>query len=163
MGENHETAKKTEDLIRQFVCFNLEELFLGVDIGAVQEIIHLVPITKIPRSPSFVEGVVNLRGRIIPIVDLSLRFGLESSVRDKSTRIIVIALEEMTIGFIVNHVSEVIRLKSSEISQTPEIAVANFDERFIDGVATIKKDDRLLIVVDFNQVFSRNELEELKQ
>ncbi len=160
---DQDTAIKTQELVRQFVCFKLDELFLGVDISDVQEIIHMVPITQIPKSPSFLEGIINLRGNIIPVVNLSLKFGFHSKKINKSTRIIVVTLSEMTVGFLVHEVSEVIRVKSSKISQRPEIVIENINKRFIDGVTNIEKDDRLLIIVNFDEVFSRTELEKVEQ
>ncbi len=98
-----------EGRILQLVTFKLENEEFGVDILKVQEINKMIDITRIPNAPSFVEGVINLRGKIIPIVDLRKRLGFEGRAYDKSTRIIVVELDGMVLGFIVDSVSEVLQ------------------------------------------------------
>lgn len=142
-----------EDLL-QLVSFKLGEEEFGVDILKVQEINRLVDITKVPRAPSFVEGVINLRGKVIPIIDLRKRFGLDLKERDKDTRIVVVDIEGSIMGMIVDAVSEVLRLPASTIEPAPEIATS-IDSEYIRGVA--KLEDRLLIFLDLSKVFSQQE------
>lgn len=142
-----------EDLL-QLVSFKLGEEEFGVDILKVQEINRLVDITKVPRAPSFVEGVINLRGKVIPIIDLRKRFGLDMKDRDKDTRIVVVDIEGSIMGMIVDAVSEVLRLPASTIEPAPEIATS-IDSEYIRGVA--KLEDRLLIFLDLSKVFSQQE------
>lgn len=142
-----------EDLL-QLVSFKLGEEEFGVDILKVQEINRLVDITKVPRAPSFVEGVINLRGKVIPIIDLRKRFGLDMKERDKDTRIVVVDIEGSIMGMIVDAVSEVLRLPASTIEPAPEIATS-IDSEYIRGVA--KLEDRLLIFLDLSKVFSQQE------
>lgn len=138
----------------QLVSFKLGEEEFGVDILKVQEINRLVEITKVPKAPSFVEGVINLRGKVIPIIDLRKRFGLELKVHDKDTRIVVVDIDGGIMGMIVDAVSEVLRLPTSTIEPAPEIATS-IDSEYIRGVA--KLEDRLLIFLDLSKVFSQQE------
>jgi purine-binding chemotaxis protein CheW len=148
-----------EDLL-QLVSFKLGEEEFGVDILKVQEINRLVEITKVPRAPGFVEGVINLRGKVIPIIDLRKRFGLDLKEHDKDTRIVVVDIDGSIMGMIVDAVSEVLRLPTSTIEPAPEIATS-IDSEYIRGVA--KLEDRLLIFLDLSKVFSQQERQALSQ
>ncbi len=149
--------KRDESLI-QLVTFLIGGEVFGVDILAVQEIIRLLDITRVPRSPEFVEGVINLRGQVIPIVDLRKRFGLKERAFDSATRIIVINTENITVGFIVDEVAEVLRLSSNMID-TPPGVVSGLDSDYINGVG--KMEDTLLILLDLNRLLSNQEVEAL--
>ncbi len=140
----------------QLVSFNIGDEEFAVDILRVQEIIRIVEITKVPKSPPFVEGVINLRGKVIPIIDLRKRFNLEERKTTKETRIIVVDIDGKVIGLIVDSVSEVLRLPSDTIEPPPPI-VAGIESEYIKGVG--KLDDRLLILLDLNKIFSSKEKE----
>jgi len=156
-----ESQEKQGDLIRQLVCFRLTNEEYGLDIQKVHEINRLVTITKIPQAPDFVEGVINLRGKIIPIIDLRKRFGFEAlKERDKENRIIVIEAHGSTVGMIVDAVTEVLRLQQSQIDATPDLATASVDVKYIDGVAML--DQRLLIVLNSDLIFSDEEIKKLE-
>lgn len=148
-----------EDLL-QLVSFNLGEELFGVDILKVQEINRLVEITKVPKAPNFVEGVINLRGKVIPIIDLRKRFGLPTKEHDKDTRITVVDINGNVMGMIVDAVSEVLRLPSSTVEAAPDIATS-VDSQYIRGVA--KLEDRLLILLDLARIFSEAEQNVLSQ
>lgn len=142
--------------LRQLVCFKLGEEEFGVDINNVQEINRMVDITKIPQSLDYVEGVINLRGKIIPVIDLRKRFGfLTLEERTKETRIVVLETETVTVGIIVDQVTEVLRIPSGSIEPTPELASSDVDVRYIEGVALLK--ESLLIVLNTAQIFSDEE------
>jgi purine-binding chemotaxis protein CheW len=143
----------------QLVSFNLGNEEFAVDILKVQEINRMVEITKVPRSPHFVEGVINLRGKVIPIVDLRKRFNLGEKDRDKQTRIVVVDVDNKTVGLVVDSVSEVLRLQSNTIEPPPPL-VAGIDSEYINGVG--KLEDRLLILLDLNKIFSKTEKEMLE-
>lgn len=151
---DNETVNITDELI-QLVGFNLGDEEFGVDILKVQEINRMVDITKVPQSPDFVEGVINLRGEIIPVIDLRKRFGLSKKDPDRHTRIIVAEVGENTIGFVVDAVSEVIRIKSSTVEPPPQI-VKGQQADYIQGVG--KLDDRLLMLLDIEKVLTRSEI-----
>ncbi len=144
----------------QLVSFNVGTEEFGVDILKVHEINRMTEITRVPKAPDFVEGVINLRGKIIPIIDLRKRFGMETKEQDKSTRIIVVEINEQTIGFVVDAVSEVIRMSSADIDNAPEL-VTGIDADYIKGVG--KLEDKLLILLDLEKVLSRNELKKVEE
>ena len=152
------TIKETD--IRGLVTFKIGEEEFGVNILSVETIIQMMEITKIPRAPEFVEGVINLRGMIIPIIDFRKRFKMNSRSEDKNTRIIVTNVEKKQMGFIVDSVSEVIRLPATAIEPPPSI-VAGIEADYIEGVG--KLDDRLLILINIQKIFSETEKENLEQ
>lgn len=148
---------ESTDLL-QLVSFKIGNEEFGVDILKVQEIIKMVLITKVPNSPAFVEGVINLRGKVIPIVDFRTRLGMERVEQTKDTRIIVVDVESRIIGFIVDSVSEVLRIPRNITEAPPEI-VAGIDSEFIKSVG--KLEDRLLILIDLDMVLSVDEKKEI--
>lgn len=148
------TVQHQGDLL-QLVSFVIQNEEFGVDILKVQEIIRPMDITRVPNAPAFVEGVINLRGRIVPIVDLRARFGLPPREQDKDTRIVVVELHEQVTGFMMDAVKEVIRVDKAVIEPPPELAIG-VDTDYLKGVA--KLDDRLLILLDLEEVLSDDEL-----
>ncbi len=148
------TAQHQGDLL-QLVSFVIQNEEFGVDILKVQEIIRPMDITRVPNAPAFVEGVINLRGRIVPIVDLRARFGLPPREQGKDTRIVVVELHEQVTGFMMDAVKEVIRVDQDVIEPPPELAIG-VDTEYLKGVA--KLDDRLLILLDLEEVLSDDEL-----
>ncbi len=151
---------QTDKLIYQLVSFVIENEEFGVDILKVQEIIRTVEITRVPKSPDFVEGVINLRGKIVPVIDLRKRFGIEKKEQDNETRIIVVELPDKVVGFLVDRVKEVIRVEKSVIEPPPELTT-NVSANYITGVA--KLEDRLLILLDLDKVLSSEEQEHLTE
>ncbi|MCX5810670.1 MAG: chemotaxis protein CheW [Proteobacteria bacterium] len=143
-----------DDAILQLVTFKLENDEFGVDILKVQEINRMMNITKIPNTPSFTEGVINLRGKIIPIIDLRKKLGFESKAYDKATRIIVIELDGIVLGFVVDSVSEVLRIPRNTIEPPPSI-IGGVESDYIEGVG--KLEDRLLILLELEKVFTNSE------
>ena len=153
------TQRRDDDLL-QLVTFSTGDEEFGVDILRVQEIIRTMAITKVPKAPEFVEGVINLRGKVIPIIDLRRRFGLQSKAHDKHTRIIVIEINTMIVGFVVDSVSEVLRIPASTVEPPPPV-VAGLESEYISGVG--KLEDRLLILLDLDRLLSRADIEALGQ
>lgn len=147
------STNSAEDIL-QLVSFKLGEEEFGVDILAVQEIIRMIEITRVPNSPHFVEGVINLRGKVLPVVNLRKRLGLPVTEYSKSTRIIVIELDKKTVGFIVDSVSEVLRIPTA-VTEPPPQMVGRVDSEYITAVG--KLDDRLVILLDLNRVLSNEE------
>lgn len=140
----------------QLVSFTLGEEEFGIDILQVQEINRLVNITRVPNSPDFVEGVINLRGKIIPIVDLRKRFGMATTEYTKNTRIVVVELQSSkVVGFLVDSVQEVLRISSGVVEPPPPM-VGNIAADYITGVG--KLDDRLLIMLDLEKVLNEGEI-----
>jgi len=153
-------STQTNETIYQLVSFVVENEEFGVDILKVQEIIRTVDITRVPKSPDFVEGVINLRGKIVPVIDLRKRFGIGKKDRDNETRIIVVELTDKVVGFLVDKVKEVIRVEKSIIEPPPELTT-NIDSSYITGVAKLQ--DRLLILLDLDRVLSSSEQEHLSE
>jgi purine-binding chemotaxis protein CheW len=139
----------------QLVSFNIGTEEFGVDILKVQEINRMVEITRVPQTPHYVEGVINLRGKVIPVVCLRKRFSLEMKEHDKNTRIVVVDIEGNILGLIVDAVSEVLRLSAGTIEPPPNI-VTGINSDYIKGVA--KLNDRLLIYLDLSRVIDISEL-----
>jgi purine-binding chemotaxis protein CheW len=148
---------KPENELLQLVTFGIGEEEFGIDILKVQEIIRTMAITKVPNSPPYVEGVINLRGKVIPVIDLRSRFNMECRSHDSHTRIIVIELHGMIIGFVVDEVSEVLRIQSNTVEPPPPV-VAGVESEYIKGVG--KLENRLLILLDLEKLIP---VEELKQ
>ena len=151
--------RQTDELL-QLVSFNIGSEEFGVDILKVQEINRMVDITRVPQSPHYVEGVINLRGKVIPIVDLRKRFSLETREYDKDTRIVVVDIVGHVTGVVVDSVSEVLRLKADTIEPAPEI-VTSISSDYIEGVA--KLEDRLLILLDLSKVIDVGETASLSE
>jgi purine-binding chemotaxis protein CheW len=141
--------------ILQLVTFNLANEEFGVDITRVQEINRMMDITKIPNAPEFIEGVVNLRGKIVPVVDLRKKLGFPEKEHDKSTRIMVVEVNGMVLGFIVDSVSEVLRIPESTIEPPPSL-VGGVESDYLNGVG--KLDDRLLLLINLEKVIKTDQL-----
>lgn len=141
----------------QLVSFSLDNEEYGVDVLKVREIIRMPSITRVPNTPHYVEGVINLRGKVIPIINMRCRFGLAELETDKQTRIMVLDVEGELMGFIVDAVSEVIRISSSEIQPSPAVVTSGIDQECISGV--INQADRLLVLLDLQKMFSQEERE----
>ena len=161
LAHSSDKSGSVEDLL-QLVGFTLGEEDFGVDILSVQEINRVTEITKIPSTPDFVKGVINLRGNVIPVIDLRKRLGMPEREHDKQTRIIVADVEDRTVGLVVDAVSEVIRMDANLVEPPPEIILGAGDKgRYIKGVG--KLDDKLLMLLDINSMFSRQEQDQLSE
>ncbi|MDQ1251965.1 MAG: purine-binding chemotaxis protein CheW [Euryarchaeota archaeon] len=140
----------------QVIVFNLDEERFGVEISQVKEIILPTQITSIPSAPSFIEGVLNLRGQIVTIGSLRKRLGKEAKKNDESTRVIVIELEDTIVGITVDSVSEVKYLSTKDIEEIPRLLALKDDSRFLKGVG--KLENGLLTLMDLKELFSDDEL-----
>lgn len=141
--------------IRQLVIFELAGGSYGVDIQFVREINRLLEVTPIPKAPDFVEGIINLRGTIVPVVNLGLRFGLSATEQSKDTRIVVIESGEHTLGMKVDEVSEVLRIPANEIDSATNMATTGIEADFVEGVGKIN--DRLILILDTDKLFTTEE------
>ena len=144
----------------QLVVFKLGEETYGVDIGTVREIIALQPITRLPGAPEFVEGILNLRGHVIPVLDLRRRFGLPGAEATRDTRIIVVEVGAHTLGMVVDAVSEVLRIPAETVERPHELTV-NVDVAFLQGVA--KLDQQLVILLNLEHLLKSHEQHALKR
>ena len=139
---------------KQLAEFELANELIGVDIGAVESIIKMQAITRVPQSPEFVEGVINLRGKVLPVIDLRLRFGLPAVEVTKSNRIMVVSMDGSEVGMIVDGVSEVLSISDSDVEPTPAMT-STVNSTFIVGIAKI--DTRLVILLDLKKILSLEE------
>ena len=147
-----ETAANGDE--RQLVVFQLGAELYGCEISRVHEIIRLQNVTRVPRAPGFVEGVINLRGKVIPVVDLRRRFGLPTADHTRASRIVVVEIGDQVVGIVVDGVSEVLRVNSS-IVEPPSPVVAGIDSEYLHGIA--KLPDRLVILLDLDRILARDE------
>lgn len=143
---------------KQLVVFDLASEGYGVDIGAVREIIRMQEITRVPRTPEFVEGVINLRGKVIPVIDLRKRFGLQVADQSKDNRIVVVDIGKQDIGVIVDAVTEVLRISADSV-EPPTSVITSADSDYLLGIA--KLESRLIILLDLESVLSEEEKETL--
>ena len=158
-----ERAEQEEkERLMQLVGFILGGELFGVDILMVQEIIRSTEITHVPNAPDFVEGVINLRGNIIPVIDLRKRLNMagEMPVQEKDW-ILILNIEGRTTGFIVDQVTEVLKIEEAEIEPPPEIIVSGLESQYILGVCDIG--EQLLILLDFNRILMVEEIRKLKE
>jgi purine-binding chemotaxis protein CheW len=144
----------------QVVGFRIGRETFGVPIAMVREIVRVPEITSVPNAPEYIEGVINLRGRIIPVVDLRKRFGEKEIVSTKKNRVVVVELEARLIGLLVNSASEVLRIPPSEI-QAPQDVFQEGELNYITGVGKLK--GRLVILLDLSRILQRGELRRLDE
>ncbi|MGG4443418.1 chemotaxis protein CheW [Brevibacillus fortis] len=140
------------------IVFRLKDEEYGVEVHQVKSIEKLEHITRVPRTPSFVKGVINLRGVVTPIIDLRNRFSLEESIYSEATRIIIVAVGELEVGLIVDAANDVIDIPVDAIEPPPEV-VGGVEAAYLRGVA--KLDKRLLILLNLDKVLSTEEIKQL--
>lgn len=148
----------------KYLTFKLADEDYGISLLKVREIIGMMPITSVPRTPEFVKGVINLRGKVIPVTDLRLRFGMPESAYTDRTCIIVVEVEgrdnKVQMGTVVDAVTEVLPVKSEEIEPAPEFG-ATVDTRYILGMANM--DGSVKILLDIDRVLTADEIAELEK
>ena len=131
----------------QLVIFKLANEDYGLPIQKVQEINRMVPVTKLPQTPEFMEGIINLRGRVIPVVDLRKRFGLAAKPHEDDTRIMIIDIDGQTVGIIVDAVNEVLEIDAREIAPPPSFG-ANIQTHFIEGMGRLEHGFIIILQID---------------
>ena len=147
-----------QNIILQLVSFCLGSEEFGIDILKVHEINRMSQITRVPSAPVFIEGIINLRGQVIPVISLRNKLGMDKKELDKDSRIVVVELKSKTVGFIVDSVSEVLRIDSSVVENPPSM-VAGIQSDFITSIA--KLENKLLILLDLEKVLSVEETKKL--
>jgi purine-binding chemotaxis protein CheW len=143
------------------IVFGLANEEYGIEVEKVQTIERMAPITRVPKTPAFVKGVINLRGVVLPVIDLRGRFGLEVTAPTDNSRIIVVAVNDLEVGFIVDSANDVIDIDSDSIETPPE-AVGGVKAKYLRGVAKIG-DNRLLIMLNLAEVLNKSEIIQLDQ
>ena len=139
----------------QLVVFSLGREEFAVEVTQVREIMRMEEITRMPKSPDFVEGIINLRGQIIAVVELAKRLNLEAGERSGDTRIIVVEAEDIKVGMIVDSVSEGLRVSADAVEPSPTLAT-DVAAAYLRGV--VKQDNRLIILLDLTKVLSLQEM-----
>jgi len=150
----HDSGQGHGDLL-QLVSFHVGSEEFGLDILRVQEIIRVQQLTRVPNSPGFVEGVINLRGKVIPVISLRKIFGLNDAEHDKQTRIVVIEVSGTVVGFLVDSVSEVLRVPAGTVEPPPRLGEVK--REYVSGVG--KLENRLLILLDVDRLMTISEAE----
>ena len=151
-----------EDQLMQLVGFNIGTELFGVSILMVQEIIRSAPITTVPNSPDFIEGIINLRGNIVPVIDLRKRLNIYREDMDyEKSWILILNVNDRVTGFIVDFVTKVLKIDENTVEPPPDIVVAGLESQYIRGVC--KLDENLLILLDFNRILRIDEFKKLKE
>jgi purine-binding chemotaxis protein CheW len=155
------TSNIAEDIsdIRQYVTFCLADESFGVEVTRTREILNLSPITQVPQTPDYMLGVINLRGQVVPVVDMRLKLGLEVSKQTQNTCIIVVEIlieeETLVVGLLADAVNEVLDLQESQIEPPPRLGT-KINTAFIQGMGQIN--DQLLILLEIDKVFNDDEV-----
>ncbi len=136
--------------MREFVTFRLNQEYYGLDINNVENIERVLPITRIPYTLKYVKGVINLRGIIVPVVDLRARFGLSPIQVTDESRIIIVNIDDMKIGMLVDSSSEVLQIPEEDIDNAPNVKKDNND--FVKNIG--KKNERIIMLIDLNKVLN---------
>ena len=137
--------------IREFVTFRLNQEFYGIDINNVENIEKVLPITRVPYTLNYVNGVINLRGIIVPVVDLRARFGLEPKPASDESRIIIVNVDDLKIGMLVDSSSEVLQISTDDIDDAPNVR-KDVDNEFIKNIG--KKNGRIIMLIDLYKVLN---------
>jgi purine-binding chemotaxis protein CheW len=144
----------------QFVIFKIENEDFGVEITNVREIIRPQQILKVPNAPKYIEGIINLRGKVHPIFNLRKKFHMDNKEFDDSTKIIIVNVNDISVGFIVDDVSEILRIEEKNIEDSPN-AIVGHHRNYIKCVGKI--DDRMIIILDLNLIMSEDDELNLKE
>lgn len=142
------------------IVFKLGSEEYGIEVDKVQTIERMMPITRVPKTYSFIKGVINLRGVVIPVIDLRGRFGIVEAEHTDQTRVIIVSVNEMEVGFIVDSANDVIDLNPDSIDTPPDV-VGGIKAKYLDGVAKIGE-DRLLIMLNLSEVLNKGEIVQLE-
>lgn len=142
----------------QLVVFELANEFYGIDIAVVESIIKMQAITQLPKTPAYIKGVTNLRGTVLPVIDLRIRFGLETQPDTKQTRVIIVTMGNIKVGVMVDGVSEVLRISDASIEPLPAM-VNSVNADFLKGI--VRLEDRLIILLEVEKVLDLQEQQSL--
>ena len=164
-GENSEEGDIDDDALEdvQLVTFRIEDEEFGIRIMQIQEINRLEEVTKVPRTSSFVSGVTNLRGTVVPVIDLRARFGMETREPDDRTRVVIIDLEGKRTGLIVDQVHEVLRLLKADIEPAPNVVSSDTSNDFIEGVGKLDNGKRMLVLLNVEKILMSTEAPQVKE
>ncbi len=145
---------------RQLVVFKIEKEEFGIEINDVREIIRMEDVTAMPGTEDYIRGIINLRGKIVVVIDLAKKLGIAARETDKNTRVLIVDIENNILGMVVDSCSEVLRITGNKIEPAPEIITQKFKSAYIDGVGIIG--ERLLILLDISKVLDEKDLGHIK-
>ncbi|PZD93344.1 chemotaxis protein CheW [Paenibacillus sambharensis] len=143
------------------IIFGLASEYYGVEVDKVRTIERMMPITRVPKTPAFIKGVINLRGVVIPVIDLRGRFDMEQAEATENSRIIIVAVNDLEVGFIVDSANDVIDIDSDAIDTPPEV-IGGIRARYLRGVAKLN-DGRLLVMLNLAEVLNKEEIVQIEQ
>ena len=152
--------QKGSDKTSQFVSFTVGKEEYGVHIEDVQEVVRMPEITHLPQTDSFIKGVINLRGNIIPVIDMRERFKMAAKEYGETTRVIVVTIDDKLVGMVVDTVSQVLEISEDEISDPPDI-INGLSREYIEGIG--KVNDSMIIMLKIAKVLTAEEIEKLEE
>ncbi|MBT6225647.1 MAG: purine-binding chemotaxis protein CheW [Candidatus Scalindua sp.] len=152
--------KKTSSLEEKYLAFILDNESYGIEILRVREIIGLMDVTTVPQTPEYMKGVINLRGKVIPVIDLRLKFSMQEKEHTEETCVIVVEVNNTSIGIIVDSVSEVLEITRGEIEESPHFG-HDIDTSYIMGLGKVK--EKIVILLDIEEILSSEELDIVNQ
>ena len=156
VSQQNKQSEKTKDTVsRQYVTFSIKDELYGIDVGRAQEVMNLPRITRVPNTMAFMKGVIDLRGTIIPLVDMRIKFKIEEKAYDQKTVIIIIDVKSVICGLIVDSVSDVVSMSINDVQHTPHFA-AEIDKDSVSGIGKIG--EQLVIVLDVDKLLTDEEL-----
>lgn len=150
MNENINASTALDDLMGRFLTFYIGDTIYGVELLHVLEIISIQAITSVPKVPNYIKGIINLRGKIVPVVDVRLKLGKEEREYDERTCIIVVSIDEMSVGLIVDRVSEVVDIDNVGLSAPPELSSSSTNQ-YLSSIAKIE--DKVILNIDLERFF----------
>jgi purine-binding chemotaxis protein CheW len=160
--EDHFFSDDDEDESQdnKYLTFSISNEVYGIDIGDITEIIEMQKITEVPDMPKYVKGVINLRGRVIPVMDLRLRFNIDEREYDDRTCVVIVNVEDTSIGFVVDRVLEVVDIPEGNIDPPPQFKSASGFDKYVTGIGKVGEDVKILL--DATKIIQSEELEKLK-
>ena len=159
-NENHQATldRRLGDHLEKYLTFIVDNEIYGLEILKVREIVAMLHISKVPLVPNYVKGVINLRGKVIPVIDIRLKFKMEDINYDEHTTIIIVDVDEISVGFIVDETSEVVKIKQENLMPPPKFGTT-IDTSFLKSMA--KTEDNITMIVDLEKLFSSDEIQSL--
>jgi purine-binding chemotaxis protein CheW len=154
---SNDNIKKHSEEILQLVTFKLGNEEFGVEILHVSEILRMLEVTAVPNTPECIEGIVNVRGKVIPVLDTRLKLNMLKQEHGNKTRVIVVEIDNKTVGFIVDEVNEVLRISQDITESPPDLVTANVDSDYITSIA--KLEERLIIILDLKRLVHSEDFE----
>mgnify|MGYP001460010113 CR=1 FL=1 len=152
---NKEKKQELNHNTSRYLTFFVDDEQYGLNIVNVKEIIASMNITNVPKTPDYIKGVINLRGAVIPVIDVRLKFGLAEKKHDVNTAIIINVIDSVSIGFIVDRVEDVLSLNQSQLTEAPKFGTS-VDTSFIENVAEV--DENVIMILNLKKIFEQDEL-----